>query len=408
MTRRRRDSGFGFVELLVLIVVVGILASIAMRTMTSTITDARRIKTEREMEMLAAAIVGDPARTTDNLRSDFGFFGDIGAFPTTLASLYTNPGYSTWRGPYVALSADQDTTSFRMDEWGNQYIYAVGASITSSGGGTGLTKKLADAQTDYTLNQFVGLVKDQNDSLPGTIEKDSVRVQLSIPNGLGGTALKIRTPDASGQFVFDSIPAGRHPLLLTYLPSNDTLSRYITVLPRHKNRNPPLCKSATAHFGGSGCGESITLRPDGAGATTSLTGCVTSNWQCVEDVIPDDNSTLVQRAATSWAYDLYSLPDPIAAACPPSKVTVFLRCRMELTQGDARGILRVNGMNFPGTATSLTTSWANYSFSWSSNPATGSTWTWSDINAMQAGLELKGQNATKPAYCTQVWVEVGY
>ncbi|MCM2271301.1 MAG: hypothetical protein NDJ18_01915 [candidate division Zixibacteria bacterium] len=408
MTRHRQDAGFGFVELLVLIVVVGILASIAMRTMTSTITDARRVRTEREMELLAAAIVGDPARSTDNLRSDFGYFGDIGAFPTTLASLYTNPGYGTWRGPYVALSADQDTVSYRLDEWGDQYIYAVGVSITSSGGGTGFTKKLADAPTDYTQNQFVGLVKDRNDSLPGTIEKDSVQIQLSIPDGVGGTANKICTPDASGQFVFDSIPAGRHPLRLTYLPSNDTLSRYITVLPRHKNSNPSLFKFATAHFGGSGCGESITLRPDGAGASSSLTGCATSNWQCVDEVTPDDNSTLVQRDATSWAHDLYSLPDPAAAACPPSKVTVFLRCRMEQTQGDVRAVLRVNGVNFQGAATPLTTSWVNYGFSWSSNPATGSAWTWSDISALQVGPELKGQNATKPAFCTQVWVVVEY
>jgi hypothetical protein len=206
----------------------------------------------------------------------------------------------------------------------------------------------------------------------------------------------------------NSIPAGRHQLQVIYLPQNDTLERYVTVLPRHQNNNPPIFKFASNYFGGASCSGSTILRPDGAGVSASLTGCGSANWQCVDDVTADDNTTQVMRADNSWAYDLYQLPDPAAAACAPSKVTVFMRCKREQTQGDVRAILRVSGSLYLGTTTTLTTSWADYSHEWTSNPATGTAWTWTDINNLQAGVELRGQNGTKPAYCTQVWIVVEY
>jgi prepilin-type N-terminal cleavage/methylation domain-containing protein len=405
---RKSQAGFGFVELLVVIVVVGILASVAMRTMTSTVDDARRVKTAQELELLAAAIVGDPLRTTDNQRSDFGYFGDVGAFPASLASLNTDPGYATWDGPYIEAGITQDTISYRLDEWGDSYTYSGGLTITSGGGGSTITKKIADASSDYLSNQFIGIVKDANDSLPGTIDKDSVRVRITFPNGAGGTNSMNYTPDAAGQFTLGSIPAGRHQLQVIYLPQDDTLERYVTVLPRHQNNNPPIFKFASNYFGGASCSGSTILRPDGTGVTASLTGCSSANWQCVDDVTADDNTTRVMRADNSWAYDLYRLPDPAAAACAPSKVTVFMRCKKVFIQGDVRAILRVSGSLYRGTSTPLTTSWANYSHEWTSNPATGTAWTWIDINNLQAGVELRGQNFLMPAYCTQVWVVVEY
>ena len=87
-----RHNGFSFIELLVVIVVIGILASVAMQSMTATVEDVRRLQTEREMEMLARAIVGNPSLTKNGARSDFGYVGDVGAFPPNLQALYQSPG----------------------------------------------------------------------------------------------------------------------------------------------------------------------------------------------------------------------------------------------------------------------------------------------------------------------------
>ena len=150
MIRPYSDSrGFSLIELIVVILVLGIVASIAMKSMTASVDDMRRSGTEREMEILAKAIVGDPAMIQNGGRVDFGYVGDVGAFPSNLQALYQNPGgYSTWHGPYLPPGFDQDSTGFKLDEWGQPYAYSGGITITSSGGGTAMTKKIADAGSD--------------------------------------------------------------------------------------------------------------------------------------------------------------------------------------------------------------------------------------------------------------------
>ena len=142
MMQRIRDiSGFGLIELTVVIIIVGILVAVAMQSATVIVQDARRVETEREMEMLAKAIVGDPAIVSNRQRADFGYVGDVGGFPANLQALYESPGgYSTWDGPYVAPGLVQDSTGFKMDEWGTLYNYSGGVTITSTGGGSTITK----------------------------------------------------------------------------------------------------------------------------------------------------------------------------------------------------------------------------------------------------------------------------
>jgi len=165
--RRPDCRGFGLIEMLVLIVVVGIMASIAMQSMNSLVKDARHTKTEREMEMLARAIVGDPSIMNGGSRSSFGYVGDVGAFPPNLQALYQNPGgYATWDGPYISPTFAQDLVGFKLDEWGQPYSYSGGTTITSTGSGSTMTRKISDALPDYLLNILRGTITDSAGSPP--------------------------------------------------------------------------------------------------------------------------------------------------------------------------------------------------------------------------------------------------
>lgn len=408
----QKESGFSLIELTIVIVVVGILAAIAMQSMTALVEDNRQVKTEREMEMLANAIVGDPSALNGGLRSDFGYIGDVGAFPPNLQALYENPGsYATWDGPYIPSGFAQDSTGFKTDEWGTLYNYSGGITITSTGSGSSITKKIADATSDYLLNTFNGTIKDANDSLPGSVYDDSVDIKITVPDGSGSTVTKTYHPDSTGAFLLDSLPVGMHPLRIIYTPEVDTLFRYLTILPRHKSSI--VYNFALSHFsgGGGGCSGSgvDTLHPTGTGTTAQLAtnGC-TSNWECVDDITADGDNTYVKSSGVSYGTDTYQTGDPSDTSCTITSVAVYIRARRFVKDAYAKVILRTHSMDYTGSEETLTNSFVEYSKQWTTNPNTGVAWTWSEIQAMEIGVSLRSTKSTHPARCTQVWVVVEY
>jgi general secretion pathway protein G len=118
--KRKATCGFTLTELVIVIILLGILASVAIPRMGGIAARARIITTEEKMRILRDALIGAD-----------GFLTHVGRLPTTaegLTSLITAPAgvplwnkwiEKGWRGPYVEANGD----AFRRDAWGRFYIY---------------------------------------------------------------------------------------------------------------------------------------------------------------------------------------------------------------------------------------------------------------------------------------------
>ncbi len=135
-----------------------------------------------------------------------------------------------------------------------------------------------------------------------------------------------------------------------------------------------------------------------------------ANWEDVDEVTPDEDSTYVK--CTQWAWgltDLYNLPASSGAGTI-NKVTVYARCRNDVTttRTSLKIALKTGGTLYEGSEIQVTTSYVNYWQEWANNPATGSAWTWEQIDALQIGVTLRQGAGASTMRCTQAYVEVDY
>jgi len=138
------------------------------------------------------------------------------------------------------------------------------------------------------------------------------------------------------------------------------------------------------------------------------------HWDKVdEQPAPDDAGTYVSTLTSkNWERDLYNLGNYTGAGGEETitGVTVYFRYAAGGSYTvKVMAALKTSEMVFEGpTLTHTGTAWVTESWQCETNPATEEPWTWEEINALQAGVTLKGKNKTKPAICTQVYVLVNY
>jgi len=228
---RQGNNGFTLIEVILVVIIAGILATVALRSGGAIYDAARTEETKQEFDALAVAMVGNAQLQNNGVRSHFGYVGDVGSMPPDLDALYANPGaYATWKGPYIDNRYTQKTDDYKKDAWGSFYSYS-GVNVTSTGSGSDIVRKLGKSVTDFTLNQVTGVVLDLDGTPPGMVYRDSVQVRLTVPDGVGGTTVKTSFTDVGGYFSFDSVPIGNHELDVVEMMTPDTLWRFVSVLP---------------------------------------------------------------------------------------------------------------------------------------------------------------------------------
>jgi hypothetical protein len=159
------------------------------------------------------------------------------------------------------------------------------------------------------------------------------------------------------------------------------------------------------------------LVPDAAGDTTELpTQYPTSgeHWDKVDDQPnPDDGDTYIStEGSRNWEKDLYSLSNYTAAGGSEeiTGITVYFRFAAGGNYNvRAMAEIQTNGGAYSGeTITHSGMDFTTESWELPANPATEEAWTWEEINALQAGITMRGNSKKNPAICTQVYVQVNY
>jgi len=226
----RINKGFTLIELILVIVIMGVLSTIAMKALSSSVDQKRFEATVSEMEDIARAISGDERLVSSGFRKNFGYIGDIGSLPANLDALVSNPGgYATWNGPYIRNDFSEDSEDYKRDAWNELYTYIGGLTITSNGGGSTISKQFANSVGDLTSNTVQGVIRDSRLIPPGD-SASTVSITLQYPNGSGSMVSSTITPSRSGEFTFSSsIPIGIHSL--EAIVNSDTVSKNVAVYP---------------------------------------------------------------------------------------------------------------------------------------------------------------------------------
>jgi hypothetical protein len=167
----------------------------------------------------------------------------------------------------------------------------------------------------------------------------------------------------------------------------------------------------------SGEYNSEILVPNAPGDDTELSSQypeADEHWDKVDDQpAADDGDTYVSTEGSGgWQRDLYNLSNFTGAGGETTieNITVYFRFAADDDYDvTAMAAIKTDGKVYEGpNMTQSGTDFITQSWQCTKNPATDKSWTPEEINDLQAGITIKGQNKNKPALCTQVYVKVNY
>jgi prepilin-type N-terminal cleavage/methylation domain-containing protein len=247
MNAGRPDRGVTLLELLVVLMILSLILTAAVKTWDVTLERGRSESTTRKLNQLVTAIAGDQNYVVAGHRVDFGFVGDVGRLPNSLSELVnplpiTPPESSRWRGPYLRSTFNESPDGYRTDGWGDTIIYNRDSLFLRSLGGRGIadrtrwqTRYLPFGATELTANDVDGFVVDVRGVTPPLNDTilTNLRVTMYYPFEGRRRADQYPLSLTNGAFSFSYIPQGTHRLEALYyhyeMTHVDTITAYIDV-----------------------------------------------------------------------------------------------------------------------------------------------------------------------------------
>ena len=164
----------------------------------------------------------------------------------------------------------------------------------------------------------------------------------------------------------------------------------------------------------------LTLRPNSDSTPLQQNPSTSgSHYVLIDEVTKDeaDYINLIGLSEGNAITDIYGFPDHTTESGTINSVTIKAYCKYVLTgtctnNATFNPAVKIGSTVYYGGAQNLTNTTALYSYTWTTNPATTSAWSWTEIDALLAGDALKNgytdkDNWRRP-YNYQLWVEVDY
>ena len=223
------NRGFTLIEIVVVLAILAAMGGAITPLVVRIIDNKREKATIEALKEFKSAIIGDPKIVSKEIRTYFGYIGDMGSLPIQIEDLYqkgSQPSFTYdttkktgagWNGPYIDPSLVENLASLKLDAYGNEFTYdatefvdstvgvAVSAKITSKGP-DGVAGGDDDLSTYiYKTNAFsevIGFVKDiEGNRVPG------VETKINYPS-IGTLIEATTTTDIDGLYQFADIPYG--------------------------------------------------------------------------------------------------------------------------------------------------------------------------------------------------------